>query len=245
MRSQHASTQISPHPHRITRFPTALLPEPYSATPGPTIAIASRVGARTRPVHRPGAARWGWQSGHRRRRPWRSWGFGRRASPVARGCRLRRAKTRSGLWLGVFLVWSGCAPVGWPGGVSPPGSHRSVHVRGFRSRWPWRQAVSYCPFVFVEQAIRDRSTLDALVGEVRDGVGRLGWAKVAGAVGSGTGPQPVSGRWTVASVSCGEPVHRVSARISGLECSGGCFLSGKPDVLVAQRVWSPTVECSA
>jgi hypothetical protein len=51
---------------------------------------------------------------------------------------------------------------------------------------PWREAVSCCPFVFVDQAKQHRSTLDALVGEVRDGVGRWGWAKVAAAVGSGT-----------------------------------------------------------
>jgi hypothetical protein len=27
---------------------------------------------------------------------------------------------------GVSRFWLGCSPVGWPGGISPPGSHRSV-----------------------------------------------------------------------------------------------------------------------
>jgi len=74
-----------------------------------------------------------------------------------------------------------------------------------RSRWgpcgvsevghPWREAVSYCPFVFVEQAIQDRSTLDALVGRVRDGVW-VGWGERRSQArwGRVLSPQPVSGR---------------------------------------------------
>ena len=77
---------------------------------------------------------------------------------------------------------------------------------------PWREAVSCCPFVFVDQAKQHRSTLDAFVGEVRDGVGRWGWAKVAAAVGSGTEPQPIFGRRTFPSVTCGGPEHRVSTK---------------------------------
>jgi hypothetical protein len=41
-------------------------------------------------------------------------------------------------------------------------------------------------FVLVDQATQDRSTRDAFTAEVRDGVGRPWWAKVAGAVGSST-----------------------------------------------------------
>jgi hypothetical protein len=43
-----------------------------------------------------------------------------------------------------------------------------------------------CPFVLVDQATQDWSPRDPFVAEVRDGVGWLGWAKVAGAVGSST-----------------------------------------------------------
>jgi hypothetical protein len=43
-----------------------------------------------------------------------------------------------------------------------------------------------CPFVLVDQATQDWSPRDPFVAEVRDGVGRLGWAKVSGAVGSST-----------------------------------------------------------
>ena len=58
-------------------------------------------------------------------------------------------------------------------------------------------------------------------------------------------PQPVSGRRTHPSVACGEPEHRVSTKTYGFESSGGCFLSGKPDELVAQRGLSRTVAGSA
>ena len=39
-------------------------------------------------------------------------------------------------------------------------------------------------FVLVDQAIQDRSPLDVCVAEVCGGVGRSGWVRVAGAVGS-------------------------------------------------------------
>jgi hypothetical protein len=55
------------------------------------------------------------------------------------------------------------------------------------------------------------------------GVGRWGLAKVAGAVGSVPIPSRYSADELIPSVTCGEPVRRVSTKTSGLECSGGCF----------------------
>jgi hypothetical protein len=43
-----------------------------------------------------------------------------------------------------------------------------------------------CSFVLVGQATQNWSTCDAFVAEMRDGVGRLRWSKVAGAVGPAT-----------------------------------------------------------
>jgi hypothetical protein len=48
------------------------------------------------------------------------------------------------------------------------------------------QQVSRCPFVVVDQATQDWSPRDPFVVDVRDGMGRLGWAKVSAAVGSST-----------------------------------------------------------
>jgi hypothetical protein len=41
---------------------------------------------------------------------------------------------------------------------------------------------SSCPFVLVDQTTENRSTRDAFVAQVRYGVGRVWWAKIAGAV---------------------------------------------------------------
>ena len=56
------------------------------------------------------------------------------------------------------------------------GFQKSAHL--------WCAAVSRGPFVLVGQATQNWSTFDVFMAEVGGGVGRLGWAKVAGAVGS-------------------------------------------------------------
>jgi hypothetical protein len=55
-------------------------------------------------------------------------------------------------------------------------------VWGSTSRPPVVSSSSSCPFVLVDQTTENRSTRDAFVAQVRDGVGRLWWAKIAGAV---------------------------------------------------------------
>jgi hypothetical protein len=47
-------------------------------------------------------------------------------------------------------------------------------------------SVSRCSFVLVDQVTQNRSTRDPFIAEVCPGMGRLRWAKVAGAVGSST-----------------------------------------------------------
>jgi hypothetical protein len=50
----------------------------------------------------------------------------------------------------------------------------------------YQAAASGCPFVLVDQATQNRPTRDAFLAELCHGVGRLRWAKVAGAVRSST-----------------------------------------------------------
>ena len=81
------------------------------------------------------------------------------------------------------------APSGEPAVVARPlvgvQGRRAPGVRFQKSGDPWRAAVSCCPFVLVDQTAQNWLTLDAFVGEARDGVGRLGrlgWAKITGTV---------------------------------------------------------------
>jgi hypothetical protein len=57
---------------------------------------------------------------------------------------------------------------------------------GFQKSASCVEQLLCCPFVLVDQATQDWSPRDPFVAEVRDGVGRLRWAKVSGAVGSST-----------------------------------------------------------
>jgi hypothetical protein len=61
-----------------------------------------------------------------------------------------------------------------------------ITVWGSKSRPAALSSYLCCPFVLVDQATQDWSPRDPFVAEVRNGVGWLGWAKVAGAVGSST-----------------------------------------------------------
>ena len=62
------------------------------------------------------------------------------------------------------------------GHEDPVGFQKSTH--------PWCAAVSRGPFVLVDQATQNWSKLDVFMAEVGGGVGQLGWAKIAGVVGS-------------------------------------------------------------
>jgi putative transposase len=57
-----------------------------------------------------------------------------------------------------------------------------LRVWGSRTRSPLLSMASRRPFVLTDQAAKNRSTRDPFIAEIRLGISRLRWAKVAGTV---------------------------------------------------------------